>query len=473
MTILYVLITLLPFCRPDIINYSNDDYVLLEDVDNFLLYETFGEVFHVTNLSFYNDIFEKELIFFSNRSNSTDWEITMELNLIKTLLSQLTPHRVSKRSINELGTIFKWITGTPDHNDMLTIQNKINELIENNNIQNQINSAIFKEVTKITNLLENIKFNQEILLKKYRLKLLSLDLQNLLDTITFSKANIINPKILNKQDMTNIFNHEAFNITLIDLLDVSSFSIISYQGLIIVFIKYPTINHNCKLYHAKAISQSDGKLFIDDKIAKCKNTFYLIKNFKAEIYNTFAQIVYEKNCFIDLVNKQFTSCTKISEKNKPIEVITDGAILISGKNCVNNTWLTGTYLITFKTIVTINNITYTNEKEKLLNYVKHNKFTNYLITEYKTSNDTELRLENTNTLSKIVIELENNHTKITFIIFLIIFTFIMIKLLKFCSRNNFNPITFLFSNPSNNQNIQNSDILNAINNQIEFLMRNR
>lgn len=386
MNVLYVIYILLPICGSDIVNYSTDDYVLLEDTDNLFLYETYGEVFHVTNLSFYNDIFENELNFFKNRNSTIDWEITMELNLIKTLLSQLTPHKVFTRSINELGTIFKWITGTPDHEDMITIQTKVNELIQNNNQQNQINSAIFKEVTKITTLLRNIKINQEFLLKKYRLKLLSLDLQNLLDTITFSKARILNPKILNKEDMIKIFNHEKLNITLIDLLDVSSFSIISFQGLIIVFIKYPTINHNCKLYHAKAISQTDGKLFVNNKIANCNNTFYLINNFKKEIYNSFAQIMYTPNCFVNLLNEQFTTCKKLSEKNKPIEIITDGAILVSGTNCINETWLTGTYLVTFKTIVIIKNITYTNDKEKILAYVKHNKFKNYLITEYQPTN---------------------------------------------------------------------------------------
>jgi len=47
-------------------------------------------------------------------------------------LSQILPSR-TKRGINELGTLWKWIAGTPDHDDLITVQNKIDDLIQNNN----------------------------------------------------------------------------------------------------------------------------------------------------------------------------------------------------------------------------------------------------------------------------------------------------------------------------------------------------
>lgn len=102
-------------------------------------------------------------------------------------------------------------------------------------------------------------------MKKQRLKLLSFDLQNQRDAITFSKANILYSKILNNHDVVDIFTDENFNITLIDLMDVSIFSIISHKGLIVYYIKYPIVKHSCKFFHAKAISQTNGKLIIDDK----------------------------------------------------------------------------------------------------------------------------------------------------------------------------------------------------------------
>lgn len=63
MNILYILLTpiLLGSTIYNIINYSNEEYVLLEDTDNIFLYETYGELFHFTNLSIYKYIIEEEL----------------------------------------------------------------------------------------------------------------------------------------------------------------------------------------------------------------------------------------------------------------------------------------------------------------------------------------------------------------------------------------------------------------------------
>jgi len=71
-------------------------------------------------------------------------------------MSQLILNR-SKRGINELGTIWKWKTGTPDHDNFITVQNKIDDLVQNNNDQFVINSKIFKQPLKIKKFnLENI-----------------------------------------------------------------------------------------------------------------------------------------------------------------------------------------------------------------------------------------------------------------------------------------------------------------------------
>lgn len=429
MNILLFIYILLGSAASNIINYSKEDYVLIEDTNNIFLYETYGELYHVTNLSFYKSIIDEEVKYVKDNNISTDWDFYLQLKLATSLLVQLTPHKRIKRSINELGTIFKWITGTPDHNDMVTIQNKVNDLIVNNNKQNKINSAIFKEIGRVTRLL-SLKLDKEFLLKKYRLQLLSKDLQTLRDAITFSKAKILYSNILNDHDVANIFTNEKFNITLIDLIDVSIFSIVSYKGLIIFYIKYPIVNNNCNLYHAKAISQQDGKLLIEDKVAKCNNTFHSIQIYKKEIYSNFAQLRNTKNCFVNLLNKEFTRCKKIKEKNRQIEIITDGAILVTGMNYVNHTLIAGIYVITFETIVDINNKTYTNTKQKLLNYIENNRFTNFLISEYLQSNNSELTFENTNILSPIIVPLKNNHVQITLVIILIIFVFFTLKLLK-------------------------------------------
>jgi len=71
--------------------------------------------------------------------------MTTPMSYIELILSQLISTR-SKGGINEKGTVWKWLAGTPDQDDFIKIQNKIDELIENNNKQFIINSKLFKEI---------------------------------------------------------------------------------------------------------------------------------------------------------------------------------------------------------------------------------------------------------------------------------------------------------------------------------------
>jgi len=49
-----------------------------------------------------------------------------------------------------MGTVWKWLAGTPDDDDFSKIQNKIDELIENNNKQFIVNSKLFKEIKSLS-----------------------------------------------------------------------------------------------------------------------------------------------------------------------------------------------------------------------------------------------------------------------------------------------------------------------------------
>jgi len=130
------------------------------------------------------------------------YQISDDLKIIQILISQIIPSR-SKRGINEIGTIWKWIAGTPDHDDFITVQNKIDDLIQNNNDQFVINSKIFKEIKSLSEEFKTAFKDQEIPLRKYRLRLLTYDLMNLMDTITLAKIDVFNTKILNNDDIYN------------------------------------------------------------------------------------------------------------------------------------------------------------------------------------------------------------------------------------------------------------------------------
>jgi len=166
-------------------DYTNHDFFLYKDTKDILIYDSYGDLFRITNLSLYKDIIKLESAHI-NKNNNLQWEISYDLDIIKMLLSQILPSR-AKRGFNEIGTLWKWIAGTPDHDDLITVQNKINDLIQNNNNQFVINSKLFKEIKTLSENLQTVILNQEFPFRKHHLRLLTYDLMNLMDTITLAK----------------------------------------------------------------------------------------------------------------------------------------------------------------------------------------------------------------------------------------------------------------------------------------------
>jgi len=156
--------------------------------------------------------------------------------------------------------VWKWLAGTPDQIDFIKILNKIDELIENNNKQFIINYKLFKEIESLSDDFKNVFINQDLPLRKHRLRLLTLDLQNLIDAITLTKIDVYYTKILNNDDIMEILKHEQKPVNIADLMDTSVFKTALHKELLIIYIKYPIIKNRCEIYHARAISQIDGKL---------------------------------------------------------------------------------------------------------------------------------------------------------------------------------------------------------------------
>jgi len=67
------------------------------------------------------------------------------------------------------------------------IQNKIDDLVQNNNNQFAFNSKIFKEIKSLSEKCKTALKDQEISLRKYRVRLLTYGLMNLMDTVTLAK----------------------------------------------------------------------------------------------------------------------------------------------------------------------------------------------------------------------------------------------------------------------------------------------
>ena len=124
-----------------IVDYTREDYLLLEN-GRVAIYNDYGRIFHVTNLTYYKEILEETQTLISKQQefvyillNTTNDNypsekldekeldsLDLEIELLDSLLKEFsTNDRRYKRGINEIGTLWKWIAGTPDHDDFVQI----------------------------------------------------------------------------------------------------------------------------------------------------------------------------------------------------------------------------------------------------------------------------------------------------------------------------------------------------------------
>jgi len=87
-----------------IMAYTNHDFFLCKDTKDILIYDSYADLLHITNLSLYKDIIKFESTHINKRNQNLQWEISYDSDVIKMLLSQILPGR-AKRRINELGTL--------------------------------------------------------------------------------------------------------------------------------------------------------------------------------------------------------------------------------------------------------------------------------------------------------------------------------------------------------------------------------
>lgn len=164
-------------------------------------------------------------------------------------------YKRNKRSFNIIGTAWKYIAGTPDHDDFEMLEFDINELNQNNNKQvviNQMLSDRMNNVTKIVNeisnaIVKNSHLNNEIALTlQNRIRLIKEQLINIHYAIQWAKSGVINSIILDKleiklaleklskEKMPFASNEEAMEYATVNVLHKNS--------IILYVIKIPTTN---------------------------------------------------------------------------------------------------------------------------------------------------------------------------------------------------------------------------------------
>lgn len=355
------------------------------------------------------------------------------------------------RSIDFLGSALKFVAGTPDHDDYSMLLTKQNILIDNNNKQNKINSALQDRINELTNQINainskftgnyEIKLIEKIPLFEYlanRNNMIINYLNNIVLSIVLAKSNLINPLILD--DIENLNKNENLPVSISNLLLVTKIKVLQNSDVIHYILKVPKLSQFCTFLNLYPVSHNDSIIKLPVKnAAKCENVTYPVTEcVKATTNNICRPII--SDCLHDLLNNDSASCaTENSHHLPPIQVIDDGIIIlndvypttIEDKQKVT---IEGTILIEFAESIKINDTAFNAKKNSIPLEAHPPKIMSMTFLEHENKISLpflhKLNIENTNQIQQMSENLET-HTTLWWLNIIIVIT-IVIFIILFC-----------------------------------------
>lgn len=142
-----------------IIDYSSSHIITIDKGIAKIQEGTFTIV-HLLKLEQYEEFLHNVQDFIDKNIPKTHNKYPLLIHeLIQTtnILEEITPTKSrSKRSINAIGTVWKYIAGNPDHDDFELLSNNMKDLNENNNKQVFINEAFNLRLNNLTRMINNM-----------------------------------------------------------------------------------------------------------------------------------------------------------------------------------------------------------------------------------------------------------------------------------------------------------------------------
>ena len=276
------------FSDVQILDYSNSQLLILDEGTSQIQDGTFKIIHQIDTHTLTKNI---------PISNSINPILRSEIGQIRTILRRLTPKVQQKRSLDFLGTTWKWIAGSPDHHDLDILTDNINNVLQNNDRQEIINQKFLDRINEISEMNNNVikaiqesdRLNIEIEMElKYKLDLIKEELTNIEHAIHWAKANIVNSFILTNLEVKTIgkINNKLNYGSVEEILEFSDVRIATNGTIIIYIISLPmTTEENCKSLRIKEIKKENKVVKTKYAIiVKCAKITYGITN-NCKAYN--------------------------------------------------------------------------------------------------------------------------------------------------------------------------------------------
>lgn len=299
------------------------------------------------------------------------------------------------RRWDALGRAWKWMSGSPDADDLEIINKELNKITDNSNKQININSDLYKGVNNVTEtvnklIVSNEKTNSAIDLLNIimNLDILNDEISNIHDSILLAKLDLINSKLLSHREIEligQILRKQGIALALLDEALGFATTTIGTNGEIILYVINIPHFGNLTYQHLKiepVISNSQrikldgsdylyghGKLFIKSGICRKLGNWSLCN--QSDLKD-----ISEESCIFNIISGRNSKCNY--EKVVQHQIVTEMSQTTLLLNDVNDTLrttcgianrnLTGSFLITYQNCsVSIRDFSFTNEVLETIN----------------------------------------------------------------------------------------------------------
>ncbi|XP_035892566.1 uncharacterized protein LOC118503408 [Anopheles stephensi] len=242
-----------------------------------------------------------------------------------------------------LGTIWKFIAGTPDANDLRLINSTLNDLITNNNAQIIINNDL---TTRVKECLEKVKQSLSVFssstvelyaLNIYiNLKYLTEKLSIIVESITLAKLSITNPRLLSKKETDLIianFKNSRYPLhTAIEALSKTTTKVAVNKNELLLMIRVPKLESRVyRKIQVYAITNRNKKVHVPNSLyLSIKSQMFTVSTLEDDIY--LAENIEEDNstCIPHLIKRQSAICDYVANPSKSEVInVNTGNIVIS------------------------------------------------------------------------------------------------------------------------------------------------
>lgn len=279
-----------------------------------------------------------------------------------------------RRSIDWLGSAWKWIAGSPDATDWNQILESQDDVIENNNQQYKINEKLFNvslEATRRINLLvtrfnnidretessgtENDVLNKVLIVKE--------EINEIIRACQMARGGIVNSNLLDKGEIDHLLN-EVQTLpyqNVVEAVEYARPSVLSNGTMLLYILAMPKVrNDKFRLLLARATSvqgkrvklQHQKLLVNEDETYGVTNDCYSISNTTICEMSSIEKLP-EEGCLARLLKGGDARCSYEPFRGKVVELIDENTIFITnysgeirGRN--QSRVVNGTYLIQFK-----------------------------------------------------------------------------------------------------------------------------